>query len=370
MAAGLLLAAPAVKAAEVSDAALAPIVAVHESQDNVGLAVVFRDRDGLIVEQYVGDAVVEHEVPVTARSRFQVMSITKAFVGAALVKSLTAGRVALDAPVQDYLPDYPRPESGVITLRRLAAHTAGLPHLGHPDRRALYLEHFDTAAEALQPFADLPLLFEPGTDYAYSSSNYNLIAAVLETVYERPFPEVLNELVLTPLSLRATRPGNVNRPEPDLVRNYAWMDVWTYAPTDSLQQVPTWDFSYNVGGGNLVTTAPDLARFGAAFLAPGFFSEAELALLHARLDPEHSRWGFGWFVNEDGADTWLSISGATPGVQAGLAVYPSCGLVTVALANAWGKNSAGGDLVIGAPRRAAAELVDCPSVLDADGARR
>ncbi|MEM9014475.1 MAG: serine hydrolase domain-containing protein [Pseudomonadota bacterium] len=329
-----------------------PILDVHEAQENVGLAAVLRS-DGILADSvYVGAAVVEYDIPVTRETRFQVMSVTKAFVGAALVKSVSAGLVDLDVPIQTYLPNYPTPPNGDITLRRLAAHTAGIPHLSHPDRKAVYVEHYADARASLAAFRDLPLVHEPGAAYAYSSAGYTLIAAVLETVHDMSFPNMLREVVLIPLGLNATGSGDVQAPTSNLARSYSYIDLWTYQPVDQLLQVPTWDFSYNLGGGNLITTADDLARFGDAFTKPGFFTKEELDLIGTQIAPEISRWGMGWFVNEsDSGEKYLSISGATPGVQAGIVVYPASDTVITALSNAWGKNSAGGDLVVGAPQR-------------------
>ncbi|MEZ5708969.1 MAG: serine hydrolase domain-containing protein [Blastomonas sp.] len=341
-----------ISVAVADDGVFAETTRVAREQGNTGLAAVLMQNGIVRSEEYLGLAIVEESVPVSAQTRFQVMSVTKAFVGAALIKSASAGVVDLDVPIQAYLPDYPRPESGEITLRNLAAHTAGIPHLGHPGRRAVYVEHYSDASSALAEFRELPLLHNPGEAYEYSSSGYNLIAAVLEAAHGKPFQEVLRELVLTPLELDDTAVGDVLRPTRNLARSYSFVDIWTYQPLEVLQQVPTWDFSYNPGGGNLITTARDLAKFGDAFTAPGFFTEAELALIFARISPELSPWSFGWFVNEDGdGNATINISGATPGVQAALIVDPRNRISMAVLSNCWGKGSGGGDLVVGAPRR-------------------
>ena len=328
----------------------APILALHAQQENTGIAMALVDANKLLAEHYAGEAVVEHGIKVNRNTRFQVMSVTKAFIGAAILKSESMKLLDIDAPISRYLPDYPKPHETPITLRMLLSHTSGLPHLGHPDRKALYLQHFTSASDALVVFQDLPLLHPPGSKYSYSSSGYNLLAAILEAVHEKPIEQVLSELVFEPLGLAETRAGNALEPIANVARNYSYVEIWTYQPTEQLHLVPTWDFSYNSGGGNLVTTATDLAKFAQAFLREGFFTRSELERAYSKLDPEESRWGYGWFVNETNGKATLSISGATPGVQAGLQVDPNRQLAIAVLANAWGKDSAGGDLVVTAPR--------------------
>ncbi|MBY6204978.1 serine hydrolase domain-containing protein [Halomonas denitrificans] len=324
----------------------------HAAQSNTGYVFLMAHEGEVVLADHAGLAVVEHQVPMERNSRFPVMSITKAFIGTALAVAVDRGQVDLDAPIAEYLPDYPGDGADRITLRMLAAHTSGIPHTGHPDRRALYAQHFDDATSAIGVYADRSLAFEPGSDYLYSSSGYNLIAAVLEAVHELPIQRIVGRDVLQPLELVDTDHGSVERPASRLVRNYSHIDLWTYAPSDDLLQVPTWDFSYNHGGGNMVSSADDLLAFGQALLDESPWSEDLKGYWTSRAVPERSRWSLGWILGEDDAGRrTVSITGATPGVQAALYVYPDHELVFVALANCWGRDSADADLVIGAPQR-------------------
>ncbi len=289
------------------------------------------------------------------------MSVTKAFTGAALVKAATADKVDLDVPIGTYVPDYPHGGDPGMTLRTLAAHTAGAPHLGHPRRKALYVQHFPTATAAIAAIQDMPLVHAPGSAYSYSSSNYNLIGAALERVSGQSFEVFLDSAVLSPLGLDDTELLNVQRPTPRLARNYTLSDLWTYAGLDELQIVPTWDYSFNPAGGGMISTAPDLARFGEAFLAPGLFSAEELELFYTPIsaNPE-SPWSFGWFVGEtDWGTRRLRMSGATQGVMASLYVLPDDGIVAAAIVNSWTREAREGELVFaGVERIISAYLAD------------
>ncbi len=103
-----------------------------------------------------------------------------------------------------------------------------------------------------------------------------------------------------------------------------------------------------MGGGNLLSTAEDLVRFGNAFVRPGFLPEEAFEMLYT---PQHraaaqTTWGFGWFVGENEAGgRRLSISGDNPGLQAGLIVYPEQDLVVAVLSNALGIGSRDAELV-------------------------
>ncbi len=335
--------------------------AVHRKQDNVGLALVVMHRGDIVLEDYLGHAVVEHDVPVTADTRFLIMSITKAFTGAALSRAVSQGLVSLDEPIQGYINDYPTPGEGVITLRGLAAHLAGVRHENHPMRARLYVRHFKNATEAMEVYRDRTLAHVPGTEYSYSSGNYNLIAAVLEAVTGQRFQDFVRQEVLEPIGLKSTGHDDATAIIPNKARNYTSVDVWTYAPVEDFQEVPVFDYSFNLAGGGMYSTARDLAAFGNALLAPGVFSDAELSLMRTLLvdDEPASAWSAGWFVRtDDSGRARLSVNGAAVGIQAGLYVYPEFDLVVATLVNAWGRGAAGGEIVIDAPIRLAEDYLE------------
>jgi len=320
---------------------------VHERLENVGYQLYVSNRGQTVLEAQLGYARLEDSVPVAPDTRFLIMSVTKPFTGAALVKAVSAGLLDLDEPIAKYVADYPPGRDPKMTLRSLAAHTAGAPHFSHPARKALYVQHFPTATMAIAAIRDSSLTHDPGTAYEYSSSNYNLIAAALEKVSGQPFAVFLDSAVLSPLGLGNTELLDVQRPTPRLARNYTLFDLWTYADLDELQIVPTWDYSFNPAGGGMISTASDLARFGAAFLEPGFFTADELALFYTMIsaDPE-SPWSFGWFVGETDLGTrQIRISGATQGVMASLYVWPDEGIVGAAIVNSWTRKARDGELI-------------------------
>jgi CubicO group peptidase (beta-lactamase class C family) len=320
---------------------------VHDRLENVGYQLYVSDRGQTVLDAQLGYARLEDSIPVASSTRFLIMSVTKAFTGAALVKAVSAGLVDLDVPISTYVADYPPGDDPGMTLRALTAHTAGVPHFGHPERRELYVQHFRTATDAVATFRDLALTHEPGTEYEYSSGNYNLIAAALEAASGQSFAAFLDSVVLAPLGLVDTELLNVQKPTPRLARNYTLYDLWSYADLEDLQIVPTWDYSFNPAGGGMISTARDLAGFGEAFMAPGFFTGEELALFFETVsaDPE-SPWSFGWFVGETERGTrQLRLSGATQGVMASLYVWPEEGLVGSAIVNSWTREAREGELI-------------------------
>ncbi|NNF66131.1 MAG: beta-lactamase family protein [Gammaproteobacteria bacterium] len=329
---------------------------VHNAQQNTGFVFGMTENGKTVLSDFAGLAVVEHEIQIQPDHRFPVMSITKAIAGLALATAVTAELVDLNTPVSTYLPDYAGEGADTITLRHLATHLSGVPHLGHPARRNLYVQHFPDAASSRHVYEALPLNFQPGSDYGYSSSGYNLIATIIEARAGQNYQAYVREKVLEPLGLEQMDFNNVLVPTPGLVRNYSFVDVFAqpWQAASELQLVPTWDFSYNHGGGNMYASAADLLALGNALLDRSGLDEPiwDVALERSPQTVDTSPWSLGWIHGKDaqGRRT-IYITGATPGVQAALYVYPEQRIVFAALANSWGKNSAGADLVIGAPQR-------------------
>jgi CubicO group peptidase (beta-lactamase class C family) len=344
---------------------LAELQRVHDEQRNVGLAVGVLRGGEVAFRQDLGLADLEHEVPVSASTRFGIASVTKAFTGALVLRLVEQGRLDLDAPVAVYVDldegrddirgadDLRAPWLGAITVRHLLTHLSGLPH---PNERTpeLFATHYESATSALDAFVDVAPVSEPGEAYRYSSTNYNLLAAIVESVTARTFDVAMSEQILTPLGLTDTGVDDVLAVLPGRARRYSFYQPWTYAESDTLYRVPSWDYSFNPGGGNMYSSLDDLLAFGGALPAPGFFSPEAWEALYEPL-AEGSRWSYGWFYYpaesgepdepDEPTGPRLSISGANPGLQAALGVFPEHEVVVAVLSNAWGKNSRSADLI-------------------------
>lgn len=330
---------------------------VHHKQKNVGLSAAVAVHGTVAFSEQLGFADLEHRVPVGPATRFGIASVTKAYTGVALLKLHEAGAVALDEPVQVHVPEFPEKPGGAITPHLLAIHRAGIRHYRPGERTpAFYAAHYDSAVEILELFAEDSLLAEPGAAYSYSSYGYNLLAAVVERAAGRPFPDVVQTDVIDALGLEATRFDDARYPLSRRSERYSYYHPTDYRVSDSVWLVPRWDYSYNMGGGNLVSTAEDLARFGQAFVEPGFLTEESLERVHERQGPEggEGAWSYGWIVREDAAGRkLLRINGSNAGLQAALVVYPEHHLSVAVLSNTWGLGSRSAEMVVDLPARMA-----------------
>jgi CubicO group peptidase (beta-lactamase class C family) len=113
--------------------------------------------------------------------------------------AVSQGRLGLDAPVQQYVPDFAGPKKEQVTIRMLLAHVGGLPAWRPLFREAVSRE------QALALANSTPLSSPPGTTELYSDLGLIVLTQAIEQVYGRRLDVLLNEMVFQPLQMTATR---------------------------------------------------------------------------------------------------------------------------------------------------------------------
>jgi CubicO group peptidase (beta-lactamase class C family) len=139
--------------------------------------------------------------PVTPQTPFRVGSLTKSFTAAAVLQLADEGRIALDAPVQDYLP-----ASGVssrITVRHLLNQTGGLADSAVPSLN----DSGQDLAQRVASLRDARLVSEPGREFHYTDVNYQVLARLIEVVSGQPWAAHLAERVFALLGTTDTVAG-------------------------------------------------------------------------------------------------------------------------------------------------------------------
>ncbi|MEV7690180.1 serine hydrolase domain-containing protein [Streptomyces bungoensis] len=256
-----------------------------------------------------------------ARMRFRIGSVTKTFVATAVLQLVAEGRLRLDEPVADVLPgfvDRNGNDGAAITIRMLLSDTSGLYEYTNDPRVEQITQqdpaHCFTPRELVGFALDHPPLFAPGTSWAYSNTNYSLLAMVLEQVTGQSYGDLITRGILRPLNLSATSfPGcSPLLPAPRL-HGYTKPDP---AGTQ-IQEATYYNPSFAAGNGDMISTVGDLNRFDCALLG-GRLLPARL--LRAMLTPTP-----GSFPNTDVFRYGLGVVIArTP---CGVTVYGNAGSI-------------------------------------------
>ena len=300
--------------------------------------------DGIIVwSAGIGYADLENRVPATAGTLYRTGSVSKPLTAAAVVQLATTGKLDLDAPIQRYVPSFPE-KRYPITTRLLAGHIAGIRHYQGMESLTAGQRHYDDVIEALEIFADDPLLFAPGERYSYSSFAWNLISAVVQRAAGREFLSYMQDNVFDPLGMTHTFADDPRVVIPNRAGFYSFYE-------GRVINAPFVDNSYKWAGGGFISSVEDLVRLGSAHLGDDFLSNQARELLFTSqrtTDGQETGYGIGWRVERLGdlfADESTEASdafadhqvmhhgGSSVGGRAFLLLVPEAELVVAVLVN-------------------------------------
>jgi serine beta-lactamase-like protein LACTB len=291
-------------------------------------------RDGRILwSEGFGLASIEHGIAVNALTRFRLGSVSKLITAAAVAKLWEDGRLDLDAPVQQYVPEFPR-KQWPVSVRQLAGHLGGVRHYSDADFAGPLkgAPHFESVKHSLSIFANDPLKHEPGSAYLYSSYGWNLISAAVEGASGTDFLGYVRTAVIESQGLRGIAADQVREIVPGRT------DFYSLRKDGKVRNGEYVDNSYKWAGGGFLSNAEDLARFGSMHLQPGFLQQRTLELLFTsqRLSGsgKPTGVGIGWRVgNDDRGRRILHHGGTIEGGRSMIMMFPESKLVVVLLAN-------------------------------------
>jgi CubicO group peptidase (beta-lactamase class C family) len=211
---------------------------------------------------------------------FQIMSMTKPVTAIGIMMLAEEGKLALRDPVEQYLPEFKdlrvRTTLGpdavrasvpnhAITIRDLLTHTAGIQDYPGPPTIPNYAQTMSVPLdEVVRQLAKQPLLFQPGTQWSYSSPGIEILGRIIEVCSGEKYVDFITEHILQPLGMK---------------------DSFFFPPADKISRIA---MVYEQKDGKLVRSPasilggdPAKYRQGAVFPAPGWglYSTAE-DLLH------------------------------------------------------------------------------------------
>lgn len=333
--------APALPLAEVhaADDWSAAVVEAREAvreimrEANVpGASIAVGLGDDLIWSEGFGWADIEAGVPVSTLTKFRIGSVSKTVTASAIGLLMEQGRLDLDAPVQQYVPEFPE-KRWPVTVRQIAGHIAGVRH--YRGRENFSTRRYPTVDSGLEIFAEDSLLFEPGTDYSYSSYGWNLLSAVVEEASGQDFLTYMRDEVFEPLGMRHTVPDHTDSIIPHRVSFYE------NGIGGAVVNAPFVDNSYKWAGGGFLSTPEDLILFGRAHMEEGGLLRPEtLAELQAPMtlrNGESTNYGVGWRTNvQPDDDVTVGHSGGSVGGTTLFITVPEHDLIVAGVVNVSG----------------------------------
>ncbi len=257
-----------------------------------GAAVLVVQDGKTVLRKGYGMAELELGVPISPDMVFRVGSVTKEFTAAGVLKLVEAGRLALDDPVEKYLPDFPT-GGRRVTIEQLLTHTSGIrSYTDMPGWFGARMREDRTPREVEALFDREPFDFEPGKGWHYDNSGYVLLGEILEKVTGKPYADLVTETIFRPLGMNDTRYGSDAPIVPKRVAGYV-------KTLDGVVNAPFLSMTQPYAAGALVSTVDDLARWHRALDSGEILSPESVRRMWTPVrlpDGTDTRYGFGWIV--------------------------------------------------------------------------
>lgn len=315
---------------------------------------------GIVVDGQVvlsggmGYTEVAKKTPATPKSVFRIASMTKSVTALAILKLRDAGKLRLDAPISQYIPEaknlaYLTTDAPAITVRDLLTHAGGFPEDNPWGDRQLA----DSDAELLKHTREgVSFSNVPGISYEYSNMGFALLGRIITNVSGKPYQQYITEEVLKPLGMTHTHWEFTRVPADQLAHGYRWLnEQWVKEPLLA-------DGSYGAMGG-LITSIDDFARYVSLHLSAwpprsdaespvlkrSSLREMHLPRTFRDLNPafrfpggkttplvNHYAYGLGWSRDGDGRE-YVGHSGGLPGFGSQWRMLPEYGIGVIAFSN-------------------------------------
>lgn len=304
-----------------------------------GWAVLF---DGRVVDGAAGLLSRTTGVEATADSVFQIGSITKLWTASLVMQLVDEGRIGLDDPVRQHLPEFriaDEAAAGVITVRQLLDHTAGFEGDIFTDTGT-----GDDCVEKLVATLDgVAQLFAPGERFSYNNAGYCVLGRLVEVLREQPFDTCLRAHLAAPLGLTHTATSPV-----EAIMFRAAVGHVEPEPGAAVVPAPIWAMARsNAPAGSMLTMRPrDLIAFARMHLEDGRAADGTQVLAPgtpARMQAHQvglpdlglmgTSWGLGFERFDFPTGTLVGHDGNTIGQAAFLRLLPTAGLAVALLTN-------------------------------------
>ena len=298
-----------------------------ERTPGIAVAVV---QDGQVTyANGFGMADVEHNIPITTNTVFGLASVSKQFTALAIALLIESKDLSLDGDIHLYLPEVPdfkRP----ILVRHLLFHTSGIRDWSSSLTLAGIKNENVFTKKTINRFiqSQRDLNFDPGTEYAYSNTNYFILAELLEKLNKAEFSDILDQKIFSPLGMRDTGVRNFHG---QLIANIA-----TGHSVNDTELVRVNDGSDTHGDSQIYSTVADLAKWVINFQTQGVYSDTIFDLVNSQghLDTGGLiSYGFGNQVESYKGHRAITHGGSCCGYNTQIIRFPRANLGIVVLTN-------------------------------------
>jgi CubicO group peptidase (beta-lactamase class C family) len=294
-----------------------------------GAATLLATPDRIVHLDSIGKADIGEGKPIRPDTLFWIASMTKPVTATAVLMLQDQGKLSVDDPVEEYLPEFKSLKTADgkparVTIRHLLTHTSGMGEISSDEARDI-----GNLAGLIRLYVEKPVRFEPGTKWVYCQSGINTAARIVEVVSGSSFDQFVERRLFGPLGMKDTTFYLTEEQLPRLATSYRRTDRGELEATGIgilNGKTPTSRDRFPAANGGLFSTAPDYARFcqmvlnggeleGTRYLKPEsvkLMTTVQTGGLKTGFT-EGNGWGLGWCVVREPQGVTAMLSPGTFG---------------------------------------------------------
>ncbi len=292
-----------------------------------GLSLAIGKDEEIIYAHGFGYADIEKKIPMTTSTKLRTASVAKVITATAIGRLVTEGKLDLDAPIKNYVP-YVKPMYANLSTRQLAGHTSGLSH--RPSGNGYKKKQYKSVQESVE-IINTPLLFQPDSEYKYSTNGFNLLAAVIEGASGKSYQEYMKEEMFEPLNMENTYPENINAAKEGEAQLY-------YLKNKVLKKEKRLvNGSYKLAGAGYRSTSIDLVKMMNAYSNDLISSgvRTDMFSSHQLNNGEKTNVGVAWRLSYDPfGNKTIEHAGSWQGARTVIVYFPEEKLSVALMINA------------------------------------
>ncbi len=287
-----------------------------ESNDKYMASIAVAYNGKSLYSNAIGFLDVENGVKANTASTYRVGSISKMFTSSLIFKAIEEGKLLLDQKLSDFYPQVENAEK--ITIKNLLNHSSGIVSFTDKEDYLDWNTQAQTREQMLERVVRDGSTFEPGSESAYSNSNYILLTLIAEDVLKDSYDNLIKKYITEPLDLKSTYVGK------DI--NVAANEAQSYRRIKDWQLEEETDMSVPLGAGAIVSTPQELNIFITALMEGKIISKESLV----EMKTITGGYGLGLFQfpygekesygHTGGIDGFGSISGYFPEDQLAISI--------------------------------------------------
>jgi CubicO group peptidase (beta-lactamase class C family) len=270
----------------------------------------------------------------TSTTLTRVASLAKPMTAIAIMQLVEKGTLNLDAPITDYI-DFPTKSKTSITTRHLLAHTSGIDGYASP-KEAQNKINYPTLTDALNIFKHRDLLFEPGTQFKYTSYGYVVLGVLIEQISGLSYADYMKTNVWD-------KAGMTNTTVEVQGMNFENRTQLYHKKRKKAKRAEQNDLSNRVPAGGFSTTLEDILSFGQAIIDKTLISEDVFEeMMNISYQPEKGNpygLGFQLYGSKGTESVLIGHGGGQTGTSSQIFIDRSRNIVSVCISNTSGTDN-------------------------------